>query len=152
GGELFRLTVDIDLLHVPFKGGGPAMVDLIAGHTKVGFATTITTSPHIRSGKLKGLGVGALKRSAIMPELPTIDEAGVPRYDVSNGMGRAAPAGTPADIVDKLHSEILAILDSPEAQKQLAARGAEALRMSPAEFGTFFERELAKWQRVVKEG
>ncbi len=152
GGELFRLTAGIDLLHVPFKGGGPAMVDLIAGHTKVGFATTITTSPHLRSGKLRGLGVGALKRSAILPDLPTIDEAGVPGYDVSNWIGMMAPAGTPAAIVEKLNKEIAAILELPEMQQQLAARGAEAARMSPQEFGAFMERELAKWQRVVKEG
>ena len=100
----------IDMLHVPFKGGGPAMVDVVAGHTKVAFATTITTSPFIRSGKLKGLGVGALKRSTLLPELPTIDEAGVPGYDVSNWIGIVAPAGTPADIVDKLHREIAAVL------------------------------------------
>jgi tripartite-type tricarboxylate transporter receptor subunit TctC len=137
---------------VPFKGGGPAMIDLIAGHTKVGFATTITTSPLLRSGKLRGLGVGAPKRSTILPDLPTIAEAGVPGYDVSNWIGMVAPAGTPADIVNKLHTEISAILDSSEFQKQLAARGAEALRMSPAEFGTYFEQEVAKWQRVVEAG
>jgi tripartite-type tricarboxylate transporter receptor subunit TctC len=152
GGELFRLTAGVDLLHVPFKGGGPAMIDLIAGHTKVGFATTITTSPLLRSGKLRGLGVGAPKRSTILPDLPTIAEAGVPGYDVSNWIGMVAPAGTPADIVNKLHTEISAILDSSEFQKQLAARGAEALRMSPAEFGTYFEQEVAKWQRVVEAG
>ena len=142
----------IDMLHVPFKGGGPAMVDVVAGHTKVAFATTITTSPFIRSGKLKGLGVGALKRSTLLPELPTIDESGVPGYDVSNWIGIVAPAGTPADIVDKLHREITAVLDSPEGRKQLAARGAEALPMSAAEFGAFMEKEMVKWERVVKDG
>ena len=152
GSELFRLMAGIDMLHVPFKGGGPAMVDVVAGHTKVAFATTITTSPFIRSGKLKGLGVGALKRSTLLPELPTIDEAGVPGYDVSNWIGIVAPAGTPADIVDKLHREITAVLDSPEGRKQLAARGAEAWPMSAAEFGAFMEKELVKWERVVKDG
>ena len=152
GSELFKLMAGIDMLHVPFKGGGPAMVDVVAGHTKVAFATTITTSPFIRSGKLKGLGVGALKRSTLLPELPTIDESGVPGYDVSNWIGIVAPAGTPAGIVDKLHKEITAILASPEGQKQLAARGAEALPMSAAEFGSFMEKEMGKWERVVKEG
>ncbi len=152
GSELFKLMAGIDMLHVPFKGGGPAMVDVVAGHTKVAFATTITTSPFIRSGKLKGLGVGALKRSTLLPELPTIDESGVPGYDVSNWIGIVAPAGTPADIVDKLHREITAVLDSPEGRKQLAARGAEALPMSAAEFGAFMEKELVKWERVVKDG
>jgi tripartite-type tricarboxylate transporter receptor subunit TctC len=150
--ELFKLMAGIDMLHVPFKGGGPALVDLVAGHTKVAFATTITTSPMLRSGKLRALGVGALKRSSILPELPTIDEAGVPGYDVSNWIGLMAPAGVPAAVVDTLHKEITAILQTPETQKQLAARGAEVLPMSSAEFGAFMEQEMAKWQRVVKEG
>jgi tripartite-type tricarboxylate transporter receptor subunit TctC len=151
-GELFQLTAGVKFLHVPFKGGGPAMVDLVAGHTKVGFATTITTSPFIRSGKLKGLGVGALKRSALLPDVPTIDESGVTGYDVANWIGLVAPAGTPADIVDKLHKEIAAILSSPDVQKQFQARGAEVVAMSSAEFGAFMAKEMAKWERVVKEG
>jgi tripartite-type tricarboxylate transporter receptor subunit TctC len=142
----------IDMLHVPFKGGGPAMIDLVAGHTKLGFATTITTSPFIRSGKLRGLGVGSLKRSAVLPELPTIDESGVRGYDVSNWIGMVAPAGTPPEVVDKLHKEITRVLASSDAQKQLAARGAEAVPMSSAEFGAFMGKEMAKWERVVKEG
>jgi tripartite-type tricarboxylate transporter receptor subunit TctC len=150
--ELFKLMAGIDMLHVPFKGGGPAMVDLVAGHTKLGFATTITTSPFIRSGKLRGLGVGSLKRSAVLPELPTIDESGVRGYDVSNWIGMVAPTGTPADVVDKLHKEIAASLASPELQKQLAARGAEVVPMSTTEFGSFMGKEMAKWERVVKEG
>jgi len=152
GGELFKLTAGIDLMHVPFRGGGPAMIDLVAGNTKVGFATTITTSPFIKSGKLKGLGVGALKRSAVLPELPTVAEAGVPDYEVANWIGMVAPAGTPKDIIDKLNKEIAAIQASPEGQKLLAARGAEAVNMSPAEFGAFMTREMAKWERVVREG
>jgi tripartite-type tricarboxylate transporter receptor subunit TctC len=152
GGELFKLTAGIDMLHVPFRGGGPAMVDLVAGNTKVGFATTITTSPFIKSGKLKGLGVGALKRSAVLPDLPTIDEAGVPGYEVANWIGMVAPAGTPQDVIDKLNKEIAAIQESPEGRKMLAARGAEAVKMSPAEFGAFMSKEMAKWERVVREG
>jgi tripartite-type tricarboxylate transporter receptor subunit TctC len=152
GGELFRLTAGVDFLHVPFKGGGPAMIDLVAGHTKVGFATTITTSPHIRSNKLRALGVGDTKRSALLPDVPTIAEAGVPGYECSNWIGIVAPAGTPAAIVAKLNREILAIQDTPEARKHLAAQGAEALRMSPSEFGDFMMKEMSKWERVVKEG
>ena len=152
GSELFKLMAGVDMLHVPFKGGGPAMVDVVAGHTKVAFATTITTSPFIRSGKLKALGVGALKRSVVLPELPTIDESGVPGYDVSNWIGIVAPAGTPADIVAKLHKEIETVLAFPELQKQFAARGAEVMSMSATEFGTFMEKEMVKWERVVKQG
>src|SRR5919109_3544378 len=117
GGELFRLTAGVDFLHVPFKGGGPAMIDLVAGHTKVGFATTITTSPHIRSGKLRALGVGATKRSALLPDVPTIAEAGVPGYECSNWIGIVAPAGTPESIVALLHKELIRTQDSPEMKK-----------------------------------
>jgi tripartite-type tricarboxylate transporter receptor subunit TctC len=152
GAELFKLTAGIDMLHVPFKGGGPAMVDIVGGHTKVGFATTITTSPLIRSGKLRPLGVGGSTRSPALPDVPTIAEAGVPGYEVSNWIGIVAPAGTPAEIVAKLHQEVSAILDSAEVQKQFAVQGAEVVRMSPAQFGEFMVKELAKWERVVKEG
>jgi tripartite-type tricarboxylate transporter receptor subunit TctC len=152
GGELFKLTAGVDFLHVPFKGGGPAMIDLVAGHTKVGFATTITTSPHVRAGKLRALGVGATKRSPVLPDVPTIAEAGIPGYECANWIGIVAPAGTPADIVARLNKEILAIQDTPEAQNHLAAQGAESLRMSPAEFGEFMVKEMAKWERVVKQG
>jgi tripartite-type tricarboxylate transporter receptor subunit TctC len=152
GGELFRLTAGVDFLHVPFKGGGPAIIDLIAGHTKVGFATTITTSPHIRTGKLRALGVGSARRSPMLPDLPTIAEAGVPGYECANWIGIVAPAGTPATIVEKLHREIMAIQDLPEVQQRLAAQGAESVRMSTAEFGDFMLAEMSKWERVVKDG
>jgi tripartite-type tricarboxylate transporter receptor subunit TctC len=152
GGELFRLMAGVDFLHVPFKGGGPAIIDLIGGHTKVGFATTITTSPHIRTGKLRALGVGATTRSPLLPDVPTIAEAGVAGYECANWVGIVAPAGTPTAVVAKLHREILAIQETSEAQKQLAAQGAEAMRMSPSEFGDFMMKEMAKWERVVKEG
>jgi len=152
GGELFKLTAGIDMLHVPFKGGGPAIIDLIAGHTKVGFATTITTAPHVRTGKLRALGVGAMKRSPVLPDIPTIAEAGVPDYEVANWIGIAAPAGTPAAIVEKLHREISAVLDSSEVQERFAAQGAQTVRMSPAEFDAFMKNELVKWERVVQAG
>ena len=152
GAELFKLTAGIELLHVPFKGGGPATLDRVAGHTKVGFATTITMAPPVRSGKLRALGVGALKRSAILPEVPTVDEAGVPGYESANWIGLVAPAGTPAPIIEKLHKEIEAALESPEVRQRLAAQGAETVRMTPAEFGAFMDREMAKWQQVVKAG
>jgi len=152
GAELFRLTAGVDLLHVPFKGGGPAMIDVVGGHTKVAFATSITASPLVRSGKLRALGVGGKARSAVLPDVPTVAEAGVSGYEVSNWIGIVAPAGTPDAIVTKLHHEVSAILDSPDVQKQLAAQGAETVRMTSAEFGDFIAREMDKWERVVKEG
>jgi tripartite-type tricarboxylate transporter receptor subunit TctC len=152
GGELFKLTAGVDILHVPFKGGGPAIIDVVGGHTKVAFATTITTAPHIRSGKLRALGVGGTSRSAVLPDVPTVAEAGVPGYEVANWIGIVAPAGTPAAIVAKVHGEILTIQDSPEVQKQLSSQGAEVMRMSSREFGDFMVKEMGKWERVVKAG
>jgi tripartite-type tricarboxylate transporter receptor subunit TctC len=151
GGELFKLTAGIDMLHVPFKGGGPAMVDVLGGHTKVIFATTITALPHIRSGKLRVLGLGGRERSPVLPEIPTIAEAGVPGYEAANWIGIVAPAGTPAAIVAKLHQEISAIQDQPDVKTQFAAEGVDILRMSSAEFGEFMVTEMGKWERVVKE-
>ena len=152
GAELFRLAAGVNMLHVPFKGGGPAMIDVLGGHTKVIFATTITALPHVRSGKLRVLGVGGRERSPALPDVPTIAEAGVPGYEAANWIGIVAPAGTPAAIVAKLHKEISAAVDSPEIQKQFSSEGVEAMRMSSAEFGDFAVKEMAKWERVVKEG
>src|SRR5215813_2335811 len=114
GGELFRLTAGVDMLHVPFKGGGPALIDVLGGHTRVVFATTITGLPHIRSGRLRALGVGSRQRSPVLPDVPTIAEAGVPGYEAVNWIGMVAPAGTPPAILERLHKEIAAIPDSPE--------------------------------------
>ncbi|MFL6950908.1 MAG: Bug family tripartite tricarboxylate transporter substrate binding protein [Xanthobacteraceae bacterium] len=152
GGELFKLMAGVDLLHVPFKGGGPAMIDVLGGHTKVVFSTTITALPHVRSGRLRALGVGGRERSPVLPDVPTIAEAGVPGYEAVNWIGIVAPAGTPGAITAKLHAEITAVLDSPEVQKQFSSEGVDVMRMSAAEFGAFMGRELEKWGRVVKEG
>jgi tripartite-type tricarboxylate transporter receptor subunit TctC len=152
GGELFKLLAGVDMLHVPFKGGGPAMIDVVGGHTKVIFATTITALPQVRAGKLRLLAVGGKARSPVLPDVPTIAEAGVPGYEVANWIGIVAPAGTAAPIIAKLQQEIAAIQGSPEVQKQLASEGVDAVRMGAAEFGPFMAAELGKWERVVKEG
>jgi tripartite-type tricarboxylate transporter receptor subunit TctC len=152
GGELFKLSAGVNLLHVPFRGAGPAMIDILGGHTKVAFATTLTAPPYVRDGKLRALGIGAATRSPALPDVPTVAEAGVPGYEVSNWIGIMAPAGTPQPIIDKLHQEISAIQDSPEVARQFAAEGAEAMRMSSAAFGDYMMAEMAKWERVVREG
>jgi tripartite-type tricarboxylate transporter receptor subunit TctC len=151
GGELFKLNAGVDILHVPFKGGGPAMIDVIGGHTKIMFSSLVQTTPHIRSGKLKALGTGGSRRSPVLPDVPTVAEAGVPTYEAVNWWGIVAPAGTPQPILDKLHKELTAVLSSPEAQKQFENEGASVVQMSAAEFGSFMAKELAKWERVVKE-
>jgi len=151
-GELFKLMAQVDLLAVPFKGGGPAMIDVIGGHTKIMFSSLVQTTPHIKSGKLKALGVGALTRSPVLPDIPTIAEAGVPNYEAVNWWGLVAPAGTPAAIVERLHKAVTAVQDNPEVQKQFANEGASVVKMTTAEFGEHMVKEMDKWERVVKEG
>ena len=149
--ELFKITAGVDLLHVPFRGAGPAVIDVIGGHTKAINATISTLSPHIRGGKLRAIGVSGTKRSAVLPDVPTIEEGGVPGYDAGNWIGIAAPAGTPDAVVARLHKEISGMLDLPEMiQKQIASDGSEILRMSPAAFAKYMDDEMAKWGKVVK--
>ena len=152
GGELFKLEAKVDMLHVPFKGGGPAMIDVIGGHTKLVFSSLVQTTPHIKSGKLKPLGVGSAKRNPVLPDVPTIAEAGVPTYEALNWWGIVAPAGTPQAVVDKLHKEITEVQNSEDVKKQFANEGADILQMGVREFGAFMEKEIQKWERVVKEG
>jgi len=152
GGELFKLTAGVDILHIPFKGGGPAMIDVIGGHTQVMFSSLVQTTPHIKSGKLRAIGTGGLKRSPVLPDVPTVDEAGVPGYEAVNWWGIVAPAGTPSNVIDTLHKALAEVQNSPETQKQFAAEGAEVVQMEPAAFGVFMVKEMNKWERVVKQG
>jgi tripartite-type tricarboxylate transporter receptor subunit TctC len=152
GGELFKLMASVNILHVPFKGGGPAMIDVIGGHTKVMFSSLVQTTPHIRSGKLRALGTGGLTRNPVLPEVPTIAEAGVPDYESVNWWGVVAPAGTPAAITEKLHAAITDVQNSDEVKKHFATEGAQVVQMSSADFGRYIEKDMKKWERVVKEG
>jgi tripartite-type tricarboxylate transporter receptor subunit TctC len=152
GGELFKLEAGVDLLHVPFKGGGPSMIDVIGGHTKIVFSSLVQTTPHLKSGKLKALATGGDKRSPVLPDVPTVAEAGVPTYRAVNWWGIVAPAGTPQPIIAKLHKAIGEVQNTPEVKEQFAREGADIVQMSPEEFGKFIESEMTKWGRVVKEG
>jgi tripartite-type tricarboxylate transporter receptor subunit TctC len=152
GGELFKLMAKVNILHVPFKGGGPAMIDVIGGHTKVMFSSLVQTTPHIKSGKLRALGTGGLKRNPVLPDVPAIAEAGVPDYEAVNWWGLVAPAGTPPAIVEKLHAAVAAVQNSEEVKKHFASEGAQIVQMSTPEFQAFIEKEMKKWERVVKEG
>jgi tripartite-type tricarboxylate transporter receptor subunit TctC len=151
GGSLFELQAGVKFLGVRFKGGGPAMIDVIAGHNKVMFSSLVQTTPHIQSGKLRALGVGGKKRTAILPDVPTIDEAGVPGYEATNWWGLVAPAGVPQAVVDRLRKEIEAVQDSKAVLDQFAREGAEVVKMSQAEFGKYMQTELEKWGKVVTE-
>jgi tripartite-type tricarboxylate transporter receptor subunit TctC len=149
--ELFRIQAGIELLHVPYKGGGPAMVDLMGGQADLSVGSLIQMLPHIRSGKLKALGTTGAKRSPVLPDVPTVAEAGVPGYEATNWWGLLAPAGTPQAIVERLHQEVGAVQASAETKRRFETEGAEARQMSAADFGAFITAETAKWARVVKE-
>jgi len=137
---------------VPYKGGGPAMADVIAGHVKVMFSSLVQTTPFIKSGALRALGTGGTKRNPVLPDVPTIAEAGVPGYAADNWWGIMAPAGLPKPMVDKLYAAIQAALKAPELQEAFAREGAASVTMSTEEFAHYIESEIAKWGRVVKEG
>jgi tripartite-type tricarboxylate transporter receptor subunit TctC len=150
GGALFELQAGVKFLHVPFKGGGPAMIDVVAGHNQVMFSSLVQTTPQIQSGKLRALGVGGKNRSPILPKVPTIAEAGVPDYEATNWWGIVAPAGVPQAVVDRLRKEIAVVQQSKPVLEQFAKEGADVLQMSQAEFAKFMASEMAKWEKVVK--
>jgi tripartite-type tricarboxylate transporter receptor subunit TctC len=152
GAELFKLQAHVNLVHVPYKGGGPAMQDVIGGHVKIMFSSLVQTTPFIKSGQLIALGTGGAKRNPVLPDVPTIAEAGVPGYVADNWWGLVAPAGLPAPIVDRLYSATQAALKSPELQTAFEREGAATIEMSPAQFADYIKTEIGKWGRVVKEG
>ena len=149
--ELFRLQAGIDFVIVQYKGGGPALADTLAGHVHMNLGSLIQILPHIKSGKLRALGVGGAQRVPAIADVPTIAEAGVAGYEAANWWGIVAPAGTQAAILARLREEIAAILDAAEMRKRFAAEGAEVARIGPGQFGDFIAAETAKWTRVVKD-
>jgi tripartite-type tricarboxylate transporter receptor subunit TctC len=151
GTELFKLEAGINLLHVPFRGGGPSMTSVLGGHNKIMMSSLVQTTPHIKSGRLIALATGGKQRSPILPDVPTVAESGVPGYEALNWWGIVAPQGTSPEIIAKLHRALSQVQDMPEVQKQFDAQGAAVQKMSSAEFGKFVDAELNRWQRVVKE-
>src|SRR5260221_1523306 len=149
--ELFRLRAGIDIVIVQYKGGGPALTDTIAGQVQMNVGSVVQNLPHVRSGKLKALGVGGSKRIAALPEVPTFAEAGVVGAEANNWWGIFAPVGTPQQALDRLQREIVLILEAPETRKRFEHEGAEALRMSPAQFGDLVATETARWTLVAKQ-
>ena len=148
---LFMIQAGIDVVHVPYKGGGPAMADVIGGQAQIVMPSLIQVVPHIKSGRLRVLGTSGARRSAVLPDVPTIAESGVPGYEAHNWWGLLAPAGTPAPVMQKLHSDLTRVLASRETEKRFETEGAEVVRMTPAEFGRFISAELVKWSRVARE-
>jgi tripartite-type tricarboxylate transporter receptor subunit TctC len=149
--ELFRIMSGVNIVHIPYKGGGPAMLAVMSGQAQLSIGSLIQTIPHIRSGKFRTLGVGGARRNPALPDAPTIAEAGVPGYEASNWWGIVAPAGVAPGIVKRLNTEVSAILAAPDVQKWFATEGAEAVSKTPDEFRKWIASEMAKWGKVVKQ-
>ena len=149
--ELFRLQALIDIVIVQYKGGGPALTDTIAGQVQMNIGSAVQNVPHVRTGKLRALGVGGPHRLAALPDVPTFAEAGLPGAQATNWWGIVAPAGTPAAVLQRLLAEIGAVVDSPETQKRFELEGAGVLHLRSAEFGQHIAAETAKWTGVVKQ-
>ena len=148
-GELFKMMTGIDMVHVPYRGGAPAMVDLMSGQVQVGFSVVTETIEHIKSGKLRALAVTTAARSEVLPDVPTISEF-VPGYEASAWVGIGAPSNTPTAIIEKLNADINAGLTDPKLKARFAELGATVFVGSPANFGGFIADETEKWAKVVK--
>jgi tripartite-type tricarboxylate transporter receptor subunit TctC len=148
--ELFKVMTGTDLVHVPYKGAAPAMIDLIAGHVQVSFPTIIGAFSHVRSGRLRALATTGAKRSPATPDLPTMMEAGVPGYEAANWFGTAVPAKTPPAVVAKLSQEIARVLRLPDVRERLLSQGMEPTSSTPEEFSAYIRSEMTKWAKVVK--
>ena len=148
--ELFKVMTGTDLVHVPYKGAAPAMIDLIAGHVQVSFPTIIGAFSHVQSGRLRALATTGAKRAPAAPDLPTMMEAGVPGYEAANWFGTAVPAKTPPAIIAKLSQEIARALRLPDVSERLLSQGMEPTSSTPEEFSAYIRSEMTKWARVVK--
>ena len=149
--EMLKVATGIDLVHVPYKGLGPAFNDVVSGQVPLMFAGLSNTPPHIKAGRIRALAIGAAKRSSAMPDLPTMQEAGVPGFDYSAWAGILAPAGTPAAIVQKVNADWARAIAMPEVREKLVALGFDLQPTTPAEFGEMIKREMAKVAKVVKD-
>jgi tripartite-type tricarboxylate transporter receptor subunit TctC len=149
--ELFNLMAGVKLVHVPYKGGGPAMGDLVGGQVQLIFATLASAGPQIRADRIRGLAVTTTKRSSLMPELPTLSESGLTGFDANNWYGLLAPAKTPRPIIDRLNAEVAKILAMPEVRSVLANQGLDPAPGTPEQFGAYIRSERLKWAKVIKE-
>ncbi len=150
-GELFNLLAGTRMVHVPYKGGGPAVADLIAGHVHVYFTSVASMMPFIKTGKLRALGVGTLKRAGELPDVATLDEQGLKGYDVVSWAGIVAPAGTPRAIVQRLHADIEKIMGGSEIRERLLTHGAEPVAIGLEDFRTYLNADLKRWGPLIKQ-
>jgi tripartite-type tricarboxylate transporter receptor subunit TctC len=148
--ELFLSMAKLKMVHIAYKGTGPAMIDMLAGHTAVMAGTMVTTVPQIRAGRLRGLGITTTERNSAAPEIPTVAEAGLPGFESVQWYALLAPANTPKDIVNRLHGEMVKILQQPEIRQRFANDGATPVGNTPEQFAAYIKSELAKWAKVAR--
>ena len=149
-GELFKLLAKVDMVHVPYKGGGPAVTDLVSGQVTMTFGNLTTVLPFAKAGRLRALAVTSPRRSPLLPDMPTMAESGVPGFEAATWNGLIAPAATPKDIVAKLNADIVRVLHTPDMREKLAVNGLEPIGDSPAAFSAHISNEIARWAKVVK--
>jgi tripartite-type tricarboxylate transporter receptor subunit TctC len=150
GPELFKLMAGVDILHVPYRGAAPAMIDVMGGRTQMAFGSIPSTITHLRSGKLRALGVGAATRSGSLPDVPTVSESGLPGYEAANWIGIVAPAGTPAAIVARLNADTVKVLGRDDVRATLGAQGLELRPGSPEQFAAHIKSEIEKFSRIAR--
>jgi len=150
-GEVFKHMAGVNILHVPYKGGGGAVVDLMGGRVAMYFSTIPSSLPHVNAGRLRAVAVTSASRSKLLPDMPTVAESGIPGYETHAWNGLMAPAATPREVVSRLHAQVVRILALPDVSEQLAARGAEVRGSSPAEFAAFIKADIARYATVVRQ-
>jgi len=149
--ELFKSLAGVKMVHIPYKGSGPAVTDLLGGQVQVMFDNTPNVLPQVKAGKLRALGSSGTQRSALAPDVPTVSEAGVPGYEVMVWFGLVAPAGTPREVVMKLNAEVTRILALPDVRERFLSQGVEPVGSTPEQFGEHIKAQMAKWARVVND-
>ena len=150
-GALFESASGIEMLHIPYKGGGPAIADLIAGHVDISFATVLESSGHIKSGRLRALAATSTKRSPALPDVPTLAETVLPGFNTGSWIGILAPAGTPAAIIDQVARDVREVVNSPEVRDQLIAQGATPVGGTPAEFKALIDADRERYAKIIKD-
>jgi len=148
--ELFKLLAKVDVTHIPYKGGGPAVTDLLGGQISMIFGNLPAVLPHVKSGRINVLAIASAKRSPTMPDLPTMDEAGVRGFEASTWAGLLMPAGTPQPIIDRFYADLQKIYAQPDMKQRMATGGFEAIGSSPKEFAAYLELEVARWEKVIR--
>ena len=149
--ELFKSMTGVTMTHVPYKGAGPALIDVLAGQCQLMFATALSVQPYLQSNRLRPLAVTTAKRTPSLPDLPTLAESGVPGFEATTWHGVVAPAGTPPPVIAKLHDELTKILRMPDVSARLTAQGAEIIGGDPRAFAAYIQAEIPKWSKVIKD-